>query len=106
MAVKQNVKKEHWMRVKAPSRQLATGIADEYGSLKPVAGVKRQLQEALYVQVRNPVLWSRFEPVDDARQHLYDVIADVARSPDGNAFLEDVAEATRQAAEPVGSSLL
>lgn len=106
MAVKQNVKKEHWMRVKALSRRLATGIADEYASLKPVAGVKRQLQEALYVQVQNPVLWSRLEPVDDARQNLYDVIADVARSPDSNAFLEEVTEATRQAAEPVGASLL
>ncbi|HEV8315167.1 MAG TPA: hypothetical protein VGQ23_19060 [Burkholderiaceae bacterium] len=47
MAVKQNVKKEHSMRVKALSRRLATGIADEYDSLKPVADVKRQLQQRL-----------------------------------------------------------
>lgn len=106
MAVRQNVKKERWMRVKALSRRLATGVADEYDSLKPVADVKQQLQQRRYVQLQNPVSWSGLEPVDDDRQHLYDAIADVTRSPDGNAFPEEVAEATRQAAEPVGPSLL
>ena len=40
MAVKRIVKTEHWMRVKALSR-LATGVADQYDSLKPVADVKQ-----------------------------------------------------------------
>lgn len=105
MAVKRIVKKEHWMRVKALSR-LTTGVADQYDSLKPVADVKQQLQQRLYVQLQNPVSWSGLERVDDDRQHLYDVIADVTCSPDGNEFLEEVAEATCEAAEPVGPSPL
>ena len=36
----------------------------------------------------------------------YDVHADVNCSPDGNAFLEAIAEATREAAEPVGAGVL
>lgn len=71
-----------------------------------MAGVKRQLQEEPYAQVQNPLLWAALEPVDNARQHLDNVTADVTRSPDGNALFEDFAEATRQAAEPVGASLL
>lgn len=106
MTVKQNVKKEHWTRVRALSHRLATGIADKYDSLKPAADVKRQRQQRLYAQLKNPVSWSGPEPVDDDKQHLYDVIADVTRSPDRNAFLQEDAEATREAAEPVEASLL
>jgi SepF-like predicted cell division protein (DUF552 family) len=44
--------------------------------------------------------------VCDNKQHIYDVIADVTPSHDGNAFLQEVAEALREPAESVGPSLL
>jgi hypothetical protein len=160
LSVKQGVEKEHWTRVKALSRRLATGIADEYDSLKPVADLKQLLQQRVYVLLQNPVGWSGPEPSDDDKQHLYGAIAeelsrrlidlasrrlrterlaewrcafdesgyrstfrraeliadqiyeraapipDERPSPDRNAFLHEVAEATREAAEAVGAKLL
>lgn len=159
LTAKQGVDKEHWTRVKALSRRLATGMGDEYDSLKPVADLKQQLQQRLYVLLQNPISWSGPEPSDDDKQHLYDAIAeemsrklielasrrvrterlsewrsafdesgprstfrraqliagqiydraapipDVTPSPDRNAFLQEVAEATREAAESVGAKL-
>jgi len=160
LTVKQGVDKEHWTRVKALSRRLATGIADEYDNLQPVANLKQLLQQRLYVLLQSPVSWSGPEPSDDEKQHLYDAIAedlsrrlvvlasrrmrterlsewrnafdesgsrstfrraeliarqiydraapipDVTPSPDRNAFLQEVAEATREAAASVGATLL
>ena len=160
LTVKQGIEKEHWTRVKALSRRLATGIGDEYDSLRPVADLKLQLQQRLYVLLQNPVSWTGPEPSDDDKQHLYDAIAeelsrklidlasrrvrterqsewrsafdesgprstfrraeliagqiydraapipDIAASPDRNAFLQEVAESTREAAEAVGAKLL
>ena len=160
LTVKQGTEKEHWTRVKALSRRLATGQADEYDSLKPVADLKQLLQQRLYVLLQSPVGWSGPEPSDDDKQHLYGAIAedlsrrlidlasrrirterqaewrsafdesgyrstfrraeligaqiydraapipDVTPSPDRNAFLQEVAEATREAAEAVGAKLL
>ncbi|MCG5078265.1 ATP-binding protein [Paraburkholderia tagetis] len=160
LTVKQGFEKEHWTRIKALSRRLATGIGDEYDSLRPVADLKQQLQQRLYVLLQNPISWSGPEPSDDDKQHLYDAIAeelsrklielasrrvrterlsewrsafdesgprstfrraeliagqiydraapipDVTPSPDRNAFLQEVAEATREAAEFIGAKLL
>ena len=160
LTVKQGVEKEHWTRVKALSRRLATGQADEYDSLKPVADLKQLLQQRLYVLLQSPVGWSGAEPSDDDKQHIYGAIAedlsrrlidiasrrirtervaewrnafdesgyrstfrraeligaqiydraapipDVTPSPDRNAFLQEVAEATRKAAESVGAKLV
>lgn len=160
LTVKQGMEKEHWTRIKALSRRLATGIADEYDNLKPVADLKQQLQQRLYVLLQSPISWSGPEPGDDDKQHLYDTIAeelsrrlvalasrrmrterlaewrnafdesgprstfrraeliagqiydraapipDVIPSPDRNAFLQEVAEATREAADSIGATLL
>jgi hypothetical protein len=159
LSVKVGLDKEHWTRVKALSRRLATGIADEYDTLRPVADLKQQLQQRLYVLLQNPVEWKGPEPSDDDKQHIYDSIAedlsrrlidlasrrvrterqgewrtafdeagtgstfrrarliaegiyeraapvpDVTPSPDRNAFLEDVANATRTAVELAGATL-
>jgi hypothetical protein len=159
LSVKAGLDKEHWTRVKALSRRLATGIADEYDTLRPVADLKQQLQQRLYVLLQNPVEWKGPEPSDDDKQHIYDSIAedlsrrlidlasrrvrterqgewrtafdeagtgstfrrarliaegiyeraapvpDVTPSPDRNAFLEDVASATRTAVESAGATL-
>ena len=49
--------KEHWTRVKALSRRLATGWADEYDTLRPVADLRKELVERIYVFVQNPLRW-------------------------------------------------
>ena len=48
---KRGFAKEHWTRVKALSRLLATGWADEYGTLQPIADLRKELVEQIYVFV-------------------------------------------------------
>jgi hypothetical protein len=73
---KAGVGKEHWMRVKALSRRLATGMADHYDSLQPVADLRKELQDRIYVFVQNPVQWQGAEPADDEKQAIFDNFAD------------------------------
>jgi hypothetical protein len=68
--------KEHWTRVKALTRRLATGMADEYDSLKPVADLRKELRDRIYVFVQNPLRWEGPDPTDDERQVAYDSLAD------------------------------
>jgi energy-coupling factor transporter ATP-binding protein EcfA2 len=70
------IAKEHWTRVKALTRRLATGMADEYDTLKPVADLRKELRDRIYVFVQNPVCWEGPEPTDDQRQNTYDALAD------------------------------
>lgn len=68
--------KEHWARVKALSRRLATGMADEYASLRPVADLRKELVERIYVFAQNPLRWEGPEPSDEEKQGTYDALAD------------------------------
>ena len=68
--------KEHWTRIKALTRRLATGMADEYDTLKPVASLKTELQDQLYLFIQKPVRWNGDEPSDDDKQIIYDALAD------------------------------
>lgn len=68
--------KEHWTRVKALTRRLATGMADEYDTLKPVADLRREIVERIYVFIQSPLRWEGPEPSDDERQRAYDVFAE------------------------------
>jgi energy-coupling factor transporter ATP-binding protein EcfA2 len=70
------IAKEHWTRIKALTRRLATGMADEYDTLKPVADLRTELRDRIYVFVQNPVRWEGPEPTDDQRQTTYDSLAD------------------------------
>ena len=72
----EGVDKEPWQRVKALSRRFATGIADHYDTLHPVADLKRELQQRLYVLLQNPVGWDGPEPSDDDKQSIFDAIAE------------------------------
>jgi len=101
MIVRHTVEDELWMRVETLSRKLATGIDDR--GRETLANVVRHLQQQLHLQHRDAVSVSRREPVED--EQLYYVIADVTLSPDGNSFLQEVANATRQADEPIRESL-
>ncbi|TKR53662.1 hypothetical protein D7I39_19235 [Allopusillimonas ginsengisoli] len=75
LSVKQGMEKEHWTRVKALSRRFAMG-KDEYDTLRPVADLKQQLQQRLYVLLQNPVSWGGPEPTDDDKQRIFDAIAE------------------------------
>lgn len=68
--------KEHWTRVKALSRRLATGWADEYDTLRPVADLRKELVERVYVFVQSPLRWEGPEPAEDLKQSCFDAFAD------------------------------
>ena len=72
---KPGIAKEHWARIKALTRRLATGMADEYDSLKPVASLKTELQYQLYLFIQRPVRWYGGEPPDDDKQAIYENLA-------------------------------
>ena len=68
--------KEHWTRVKALSRRLATGWADEYDTLRPIADLRKELVKRIYVFVQKPLRWEGPEPADDQKQACFDAFAD------------------------------
>lgn len=74
---KPGVSKEHWKRIWALSRRLSTpGLGDEYDNLKPVADLRKQLQDRLYVLLQNPLRWDPVEPTDDShKQQVFDGLA-------------------------------
>ena len=77
---KPGVPKEHWARVKALSRRLALGWADEYDTLKPVADLHRNLQNDIYVFIQSPMKWDGPEPDDDEKQSVFDRMAEAVSS--------------------------
>lgn len=72
------IPKEHWTRVRALSRRLAGGWSDEYDTLRPVADLRKELVDKMYVFFQTPVSWEGPEPTDDERQASFDRFADVA----------------------------
>lgn len=68
--------KEHWTRIKALTRRLASGMSDEYDSLRPVADLRKELVDRIYVFIQNPVKWEGPEPVEDEKQLVYDALAE------------------------------
>ncbi len=61
------IAKEHWTRVKALSRRLANGWADEYDTLMPVADLEARLREEASKWLERPAGWSP-QPKDDAER--------------------------------------
>ena len=74
---KPGIAKEHWTRVRALSRRLAEGWADEYDTLKPIADLRKELVERIYVFVQKPVRWEGPEPTEDDKQSCFDALADI-----------------------------
>ncbi len=68
--------KEHWTRIKALNRRLAAMGKDEYDTLMPVADLRRELQDRIYVFIQNPMQWEGPEPTEEERQTKYDALAD------------------------------
>ena len=75
---KSAIPKEHWKRIWALSRRLATpNMADEYDNLKPVADLRKQLQERLFVLIQNPLRWEPLEPTDEsAKLQVFSTLAE------------------------------
>ena len=76
LELKPGFTKEHWTRVKALSRRLAEGWDDEYDTLRPIADLRKELVERLYVFVQNPLRWEGPEPEEDEKQRCFDAFAD------------------------------
>jgi len=77
LSYKPGLSKEHWKRIWALSRRLATpGFSDEYDNLKPVADLRKLLQARLYVLLQNPMRWDQFEPDDAHKQQIFDSLAE------------------------------
>ena len=68
--------KEHWTRIKALTRRLATMRQDEYDTLKPVADLRRELMAQLYRFIQNPLSWNSGDASDDEKQDKFDALAD------------------------------
>ncbi len=76
LTVRPGISKEHWTRIKALSRRLATpGWTDEYDTLKPVADLRKQLLDQIYLMIQNPLRWNTQEPDDDEKQLVYEQFA-------------------------------
>ena len=68
--------KEHWTRVKALNRRLAAMGKDEYDTLRPVADLRRELRDRIYVFIQSPLQWEGPEPTKEEMQAKYDALAD------------------------------
>jgi hypothetical protein len=88
LASKPGVSKEHWKRIWALSKRLATpGMRDEYDDLKPVANLRKQLKDRVYVLLQNPLRWDPSEPIDDDQKlQVYNELANAL-----SAKLQDLA---------------
>ncbi|MDR0528071.1 MAG: hypothetical protein LBG69_00410 [Zoogloeaceae bacterium] len=77
LAYKPGVGKEHWTRIKALTRRFSTpGWGDEYDNLKPVADLRKQFQDRLYVLLQNPFRWEPpVESADEHKQQVFDGLA-------------------------------
>lgn len=77
LKIKAGVPKEHWTRVKALARRLSNPIfEDEYDTLKPVADLRKELQDRMYILLQSPKRWKGAEPSDDEKQVIFDKLAD------------------------------
>jgi hypothetical protein len=79
LSYKPGISKEHWKRIWALSRRLGTpGKGDEYDNLKPVANLRNQLRDRLYVLLQNPLRWDPAEPEDDDQKlQVFNELANV-----------------------------
>ncbi|MBL8695207.1 MAG: hypothetical protein JNJ88_14030 [Planctomycetes bacterium] len=73
---KAGILKEHWTRIKALARRLATGVADEYDSLRPVASLRKDLLDKIFVFLQSPRQWEGGSPTDDEKQNMYNALAE------------------------------
>lgn len=68
--------KEPWQKVKALNRRLAAMGKDGYDTLQPVADLRRELRDRIYVFIQSPLQWEGPDPTEEERQTKYDALAD------------------------------
>ncbi len=68
--------KEHWTRVKALNRRLAAMGKDEYDTLRPVADLRLELRDRIYIFIQSPLRWEGPVPAEEEMQTKYDALAD------------------------------
>ncbi len=64
LSIDSSVSKEHWTRVKALNRRIASETDVEYSSLRPVADLVRRITEEVSNYLDVPLDWTR-KPLDD-----------------------------------------
>ena len=64
LSYSENIRKVHWGRVKALCRRIANVWDKEYGDLRPVADLVRQLQDSISQWLDHPAGWTR-HPADE-----------------------------------------
>lgn len=67
--------KVHWTRIRALSRRFAMRWADEYGNLRPVFDLLKELEEAIRQFIENPLRWNPSEPVEDVARAILGQLA-------------------------------
>ena len=72
----EGVRKEHWTRIKALDRRIATELDVEYDTLRPVADLLKNLTEAISRFLNTPIDWTR----DVEEQEQQTAIASVRRA--------------------------
>ena len=78
--------KEHWARVKALNRRIATGLADEYGKLKPVADLVDCLMMSLSGFLDEPIVRRNPLGEEQGRRVIDKIKQGVSRELHGLAF--------------------
>ena len=68
------IAKEHWTQIKALSRRLANGWADEYDDLTPVADLLARLQEEASKWLDRPAGWTRQPKDEEEREAALDIV--------------------------------
>lgn len=77
IANRNGIPKEHWTRIKALSRRLATpDWSDEYDTLKPVADLRKDLQDRIYIFLQSPLKWDGQEPTEEQKLQIFDSLAE------------------------------
>lgn len=82
------ISKEHWTRIKALSRRLASRWADEYDNLTPVADLLARLQEEASKWLDRPSGWTHLPPdaeerelaLDRIRRAVFSQLSDLTKS--------------------------
>ena len=74
LEVRPGYAKEHWTRVKALSRRLAMRWADHYDTLQPIADLRKELVDRIYVFVQSPLYWEGPEPEEEQKQSSFDIL--------------------------------
>ncbi len=65
LATHETATKEHWTRIKALNRRIASEVAIEYDSLRPVADFLARLGEGISRYLDNPIAWDARPPTEE-----------------------------------------